>query len=258
MDIRMDAALGSPYRSLRQQARVITEAWAADNMYCVMCGAPHLEALQNNKPVADLLCPRCHSVFELKSHNGPFGGIIVDGAYHTMMTRLTDGHNPHLFVMEYRRPEYVVENLWIIPKYFFTTEIIRKRKPLSSKAQRAGWTGCNIVWRNIPTQGKIPVIRQREILEPEQICRKVAATSALAVRKISARGWLMDVLYCLEKLGKEYFSLQDVYDFSDYLQIRYPENHNVHPKIRQQLQFLRNKGYLEFLGRGEYRMKTMM
>lgn len=81
MDIRMDASLGASYHSLQQQARVITEAWAADNMYCVMCGAPHLEPLQNNKPVADLLCPSCRNVFELKSHNGPFGGIIADGAY---------------------------------------------------------------------------------------------------------------------------------------------------------------------------------
>ncbi len=40
MDIRMDASLGASYHSLQQQARVITEAWAADNMYCVMCGAP--------------------------------------------------------------------------------------------------------------------------------------------------------------------------------------------------------------------------
>ena len=255
MDIRMDASLGASYHSLQQQARVITEAWAADNMYCVMCGAPHLEPLQNNKPVADLLCPSCRNVFELKSHNGPFGGIIADGAYDTMMARLMDDHNPHLFVMEYNRSEYMVENLWIIPKYFFTAEVIIKRKPLGPNARRAGWTGCNIAWKNIPSQGKIPVIQQREVLDPQRVCQKVSATSELATSKITARGWLMDVLYCLEQLGKEEFSLQDVYGFTAYLQERHRENHNVQPKIRQQLQILRDKGYVEFLGRGEYRWK---
>jgi len=85
MEIYMDATLGASYHSKAQQARVITEAWASDNMYCAMCGAPHLEHLQNNQPVADLICPHCHNTFELKSHNGPFGKIIADGAYDTMM-----------------------------------------------------------------------------------------------------------------------------------------------------------------------------
>lgn len=255
MDIRMDVALGGSYKSPQQQARVITEAWAANNMYCVMCGAPHLSPLQNNKPVADLLCPHCRNVFELKSHNGPFGGIIADGAYETMMARLVDDNNPHLFVMEYKRPEYMVENLWIIPKYFFTSEIIIKRKPLGPNARRAGWTGCNIAWKNIPSQGIIPVISQREIIDPQKVCEKVSATLALSTSKIQARGWLMDVLYCLEQLNKVQFSLKEIYGFTSYLQERHQDNHNIQPKIRQQLQILRDKGYLEFVGRGEYRIK---
>jgi type II restriction enzyme len=33
-------------------------------------------------------------------------------------------------------------------------------------------------------------------------------------------------------------------------------NNNVKAKIRQQLQFLRDKSAIEFIGRGRYRMKT--
>ncbi|HDT15115.1 MAG TPA: hypothetical protein ENN55_02790 [Firmicutes bacterium] len=32
----------------------------------------------------------------------------------------------------------------------------------------------------------------------------------------------------------------------------HPENRNIKPKIRQQLQFLRDKGYLYFEGKGRY------
>ncbi len=255
MDIHFDVTLGESYHSPQQQARVMTEAWAASNMYCVICGAPHLQSLKNNKPVADLLCPKCHNIFELKSHSGPFGGVIADGSYNTMMARLVDDNNPHLFVMEYKRPEYMVENLWIIPKYFFTPEIIIKRLPLGPNAKRAGWTGCNIAWKSIPSKGKIPIIKRGDVIDPQIVCEKVAATATLATTKINARGWLMDVLYCVEKLEKEDFSLQDVYGYTDYLQKRHQDNHNVQPKIRQQLQVLRDKGYLEFLGGGKYRIK---
>ena len=93
MDIQMDVALGASYHSPQQQARVITEAWAAENMYCVMCGEPHLVHLQNNKPVADLLCPSCKNVFELKSHNGRFGSVIADGSYGRVLPLCdTTGH----------------------------------------------------------------------------------------------------------------------------------------------------------------------
>ena len=39
------------------------------------------------------------------------------------------------------------------------------------------------------------------------------------------------------------------------LQAKHPENHNVKAKIRQQLQFLQDRGVVRFLGRGRYRMK---
>ena len=63
----------------------------------------------------------------------------------------------------------------------------------------------------------------------------------------------MDVLTCVDRIQKKEFSLKDVYSFIDELQLKHPENNNVDAKIRQQLQFLRDKGFLEFLSRGYYR-----
>jgi type II restriction enzyme len=37
---------------------------------------------------------------------------------------------------------------------------------------------------------------------------------------------------------------------------RYPSNRNVKPKIRQQLQYLRDRGYLDFVSRGFYRLRS--
>jgi Dam-replacing HTH domain len=43
--------------------------------------------------------------------------------------------------------------------------------------------------------------------------------------------------------------------FEPRLAALYPGNNNVRPKIRQQLQVLRDRGWLEFLGRGRYRVR---
>ena len=58
----------------------------------------------------------------------------------------------------------------------------------------------------------------------------------------------------VERIGRSKFSLDDVYAFEQHLSALYPENNNVRPKIRQQLQVLRDNGFLEFTGRGQYRL----
>jgi hypothetical protein len=61
---------------------------------------------------------------------------------------------------------------------------------------------------------------------------------------------------CVEAIGKRDFQIEDVYGFEERLSQLYPGNRNVRPKIRQQLQFLRDRGYLEFLSRGYYRLRS--
>jgi len=61
---------------------------------------------------------------------------------------------------------------------------------------------------------------------------------------------------CIEAIGKSEFQIEDVYAFEKRLGHLYPENRNVRPKIRQQLQFLRDNDYLEFVSRGYYRLRS--
>ena len=64
---------------------------------------------------------------------------------------------------------------------------------------------------------------------------------------------MLDVLNCINKIKTDEFSLQDVYKYSDFLKEKYTDNNNIEAKIRQQLQFLRDKNFIEFIGRGKYR-----
>ena len=49
------------------------------------------------------------------------------------------------------------------------------------------------------------------------------------------------------------FNLEQMYKFEDVLSKKYPNNKHIKDKIRQQLQILRDKGIVEFKGRGCYR-----
>jgi len=46
---------------------------------------------------------------------------------------------------------------------------------------------------------------------------------------------------CIEKLNKKDFTLQEMYNFEAILKQKYPNNNFIKDKIRQQLQFLRDK-----------------
>jgi type II restriction enzyme len=59
---------------------------------------------------------------------------------------------------------------------------------------------------------------------------------------------------CIDRLNKRKFNLEEVYLFEKFLAGKYPENKHIKDKTRQQLQFLRDKGYLRFVARGEYEL----
>ncbi len=64
----------------------------------------------------------------------------------------------------------------------------------------------------------------------------------------------MDVLACVERLGMTEVALAEIYAFEAEMSALYPGNNNIRPKMRQQLQVLRDMGLIEFTGRGRYRL----
>ena len=67
-------------------------------------------------------------------------------------------------------------------------------------------------------------------------------------------GWKRDVFKCLTEIEKEIFTLDDIYQYEKKLYFSHPENRYIKPKIRQQLQILRDIGLLEFTSKkGVYR-----
>ena len=90
MNLCLDSGLVDSYSNNSQKARVLTETWAADNLYCPVCGYSRIKHFPNNRKVADFYCPVCNEQYELKSKNGILGHKIADGAYYTFVKRITE------------------------------------------------------------------------------------------------------------------------------------------------------------------------
>jgi type II restriction enzyme len=134
--------------------------------------------------------------------------------------------------------------------------IIERRKALAATARRRGWVGCNIVMQGIPDLGKIFYVQDGNASSKRQVLERWGKTAFVRqTQGIDAKGWLLDVLLCVERLRKSEFTLEDVYGFEAELRRKHPENNNIRPKIRQQLQLLRDRGVIEFRSRGTYRMR---
>lgn len=247
LDFNLDLVSG--YQANTQKIRVLTENWLGHHSYCPCCGNPIIH-YENNRPVADFYCKKCKEDFELKSKRDTLGSKVTDGAYQTMIERLKSSQNPNFFFMIYQN--YSVKDLILVPKHFFVEETIEKRKPLSPTARRAGWVGCNIILRQIPESGKIYYVKNKDIQSPQSVLEQYRKTVFLSDKRLGMRGWTLDVMLCIEKLPTKVFKLDDIYKFEAMLQAKHPENHFIKDKIRQQLQYLRDKGYLAFNGRGIY------
>jgi type II restriction enzyme len=246
----------SPYKSGSQSARAWTERWVRDWVYCPNCGSPKINPFPNNSPVADFLCLACREEYELKSQKTVFGENVLDGSFRTKCARLAASNNPSLFLLNYDLKQLSVTNLFVIPKHFFVREIIQERRPLGPTARRAGWVGSNILLNQIPQSGKIFIVRAGQPEPKETVLAKWHRTLFLRDQRQEARGWLIEVMKCVEAIGKRDFQIEDVYAFEDRLSLLYPGNRNVKPKIRQQLQFLRDRGYIDFVSRGYYRLRA--
>ncbi|MFH1855874.1 MAG: DpnI domain-containing protein [Candidatus Omnitrophota bacterium] len=255
MNLFLDSKLAKGYTNSSQKIRVITENWVKNQVYCPNCGHSDIDKYENNKPVTDFFCSNCKEDYELKSKKDSLGIKIVDGAYRTMIERLQSTNIPNFFLLNYDLRDFSVFNFLVIPKHFFIPDIIEKRKALSQTARRAGWVGCNILLQSIPKTGRIYFIKNRQIELRKNVVANWQKTLFLREEKeIHAKGWLLDVMNCVEKIGTKEFNLKEVYVFEKMLSKKHPENKHIKDKIRQQLQVLRDKGYLEFIEKGCYRL----
>jgi type II restriction enzyme len=252
MDLSLNAALAEDYKSPAQQARVVTEAWVAEHLYCLGCAEDELDPTRRGKQVVDFLCGNCERRYQLKSQRRPFGRKVVDAAWGPMASAIRSGTVPNFLFLHYNHEAWRVTNLFGVPSHFMTLSALERRKPLPPTARRAGWVGCNILLDALPPDARVSIVREERARPAIRVREEWSRFEFLAKRSHESRGWTADVLARVRRLDQRMFTLQDIYAFEEELSKLHPKNRHVRAKIRQQLQVLRDRGILKFLNRGLY------
>lgn len=247
----MEPSAGAGLKSGSQIARRVTEDWAGENLYCSCCDSESLCRTPHNTQAVDFTCPECSAAFQLKASRRWSERKIPDAGFDAMMRALASDTVPNLLVMQYT-DDWHVQNLLIVPSFFFTPAAIERRKPLGPHSRRAGWVGCNILLSEVDELGKIRIVNSGAIADAGVVRERYEEVRPLADLNIHLRGWTLDVLRLLKRMGRRHFTIADAYGFDDELSRMYPDNNNIRPKIRQQLQVLRDLGFIRFVRRGEY------
>jgi len=255
MKLSMAGELAAAYHSGAQRARVVTEFWGEENLYCPNCPSPMLTRLQNNTKASDYSCPSCQFWYQLKGQQSRIGHSINDGAYKAMMEAIRRDATPNFFFMQYDLDSWSIRNLLLIPSFAFPPSAIIKRKPLSPTARRAGWVGCNIALNLIPIDARILIVEETQVTPDKQVRARYRKVKPLADIKAKERGWTLDVLNAVRRLGKAQFTTSEMYSFARELEQMHPDNRHVKDKIRQQLQVLRDRGFLAQAERGVWTVR---
>lgn len=242
------------YKSPQQCVRAVTEDWGESNLYCANCDSDELTRLKANTPTIDFDCPKCKAVFQLKGRKHPIGGTLADAAYNKMREAILADRTPNLLALHYDADSWRVRDLILIPHFAFSLAAVKKRPPLKDTARRHGWIGCNILLSHIPLDARIHLVSEGMVASPSDVRRRYRRVRPLAQLDVEQRGWTLEVLNVLRKLGKSEFVLAEVYAAERGLARLHPDNRHVRDKIRQQLQVLRDLGFVQFLGGGEYRL----
>jgi type II restriction enzyme len=263
VNLSMTGALASAYASGSQRARVVTESWGEQNLYCPNCSSPSLNRLDNNTKASDFSCPKCQFWYQLKGQKTPIRSSITDGAYESMMDAVRHDRTPNFYFMQYELATWRIVNLLLIPHFAFPPSAIIKRKPLSATARRAGWVGCNFALDRIPIDARINVIRDQIISPAGEVRARFRKVKPLSELSVTERGWTLDVLNLVNRLRSADFGLrnkefknEDIYAYERELEALHPGNRHIRDKIRQQLQVLRDRGFLLHLSRNRWQIKA--
>jgi len=78
-------------------------------------------------------------------------------------------------------------------------------------------------------------------------------TGGIDTIESSLTGWKLEIFRCLLEVETNVFTLDRIYQNESSFVEKFPKNQNIKAKIRQTLQYLRDFGLVEFLGKGKYK-----
>lgn len=223
-------------------------------MYCAACDSGSLSPERTGTKVVDFKCPRCVERYQLKSQGRRLGNQVRDAAYEPLAQEIASDSAPNFLFMHYDPTRWRVRTLQLVPRHFLSLSTIVKQNPLRDAAKRHGHILCNIMLSRLPTDARIRIVSDGDVVSPDVVRRDWERFAFLRMKPHDDRGWTADVLACVRRIRRPTFTTKEFYaEFSRELADLHRHNLHVEDKIRQQLQVLRDRGILRFVTRGTYR-----
>jgi type II restriction enzyme len=254
VDLTLRQELEAGYHSWSQIGRVLPQEWVGRELPCLRCSEKPLTPTPENTKARDFNCGGCGEPYELKSTFRRFTRIVPDGQFDTFRETVSSDRVPNLVLLEYDRERFVVQNLTAIHRTLISPKAIRARNALSQKAERAGWRGCSLDPSLIPSAGRVRIVESGRPIEWPTVQQAWKRFDFMIEIRPESRGWNRDILALLQTLPTASFRLDEAYAFENQLRDLHPENRNIRPKIRQQLQILVARGVLRRKSPGVYTM----
>ena len=126
MDLSFQAVLADAYKSSLQRIRVLSleHLGSKQRLLPKLRECEYRHVCEQQSGLGTFFAAVCNEDYELKSQRKQFGAEVDDGAYPAMIRRLSGNTNPNLLLLNYNFATLAVTNLVVIPKHFFTTDII--------------------------------------------------------------------------------------------------------------------------------------
>ena len=154
--IYLNSDLVTDYKSNSQKARIMTEFWTWENIFCPNCWGKVFH-YNNNKPVADFYCKNCNEDYELKSWKSLWNKI-TDWAYLTMITRLKSSNNPNFFFLNYTL-DYKIKNSYDIRIKIDKCQVNKKNNRFRINVMKIRRFMDNFIYKNSMFRFFVTVIK---------------------------------------------------------------------------------------------------
>jgi len=143
----------------KNESKIIGEAceeYIIKNIKCIKCNFINYEKCKINEKSKDIICNNCCQNYQIKAKcvtQNQINNILskkifktVGGEYTTTIHNINQ--NIDYIIILYEKKSYNIKNILYIQSESINTECIIPRNPLSATARRAGWQGCNIIFKN--------------------------------------------------------------------------------------------------------------
>ena len=154
-------------RNWTSASRIVGEAVedCVITLPCPSCSVVALKKYQANQKSKDAACENCGGQFQIKATQSkatqsnpkalrkskpvkPVTHLKLLGAEYNTTRASIQENNVHyiVFMYSFTGETYTINNVLFIDRMHINENCIVPRNPLSSKARRAGWIGCTLVF----------------------------------------------------------------------------------------------------------------